>query len=140
MYSVKQYFSSLNFKDRTRLIIGLLSFLILCIWHLTYTPNYSIMDDIFNMFFTMFFTGYVFYSWSKETNRKEIKEFFLFLSTIRFGALLYLLGHLIFGYETVFGSPHLILIFITMAASVIISKKSLLLRYFNRENGKVNHN
>jgi hypothetical protein len=98
------------------------------------------MDDIFNMFFTMFFTGYVFYSWSKETNRKEIKEFFLFLSTIRAGALLYLLGHLVFGYETVFGSPHLILIFITMTASVIVSKKSLLLKYFNRKNGKVNHN
>lgn len=140
MYNIKQYFSSLNSKDKARLIIGLLSFSILCIWHLTYTPNYSIMDDIFNMFFTMFFTGYVFYSWSKETNRKEIKEFFLFLSTIRAGALLYLLGHLIFGYETVFGSPHLILIFITMAASIIISKKSLLLRYFNRKNGKVGHN
>lgn len=78
----------------------------------------------------MFFTGYVFFTWSKEAANKELKDFFMFLATIRFGAFMYLLGHLIFGYETVFGGPHLVLIFITMAGSIIVSKKRVILRYF----------
>jgi hypothetical protein len=91
------------------------------------------MDDIFNMFYTMFFTGYVFFTWSREAENKELKDFFMFLSTIRFGAFMYILGHLFFGYETVFGGPHLILIFITMAGSIIVSKKRLILEYFKRK-------
>lgn len=107
-------------------------FFLAIIFHVTYSPKYSIMDDIWNLYITDYLViKLCLYSFKLASNR-DLKLFLIYIAALRTFTGIYRIGHVVFGYDTLMGGPHLILLGISFVVSYSIykfsNKQVLLLR------------
>lgn len=103
-----------------------LFFITLIIFWIYYQEEYNIMDKIWSVVMAYLISSAASIYAAIITN-KQLKDFCILISFIRFGAMLYFLANIFFDFETVSKGPHLIFIGTSTVLAFILSKTNLIL-------------